>query len=189
MMTPPTHISIDASTELRLLSESDAPELFRLIDQNRVHLRRWLPWVDATQTEEDERLFLRASRAQLLNNNGFACSICYQGQIAGNIGYHPIDWSTQRVEIGYWLAEQFQGQGLMTKACQAFTAYAFDALQLNKVEIRCAPDNIRSCAVPQRLGFIREGLIRQAGWLYDHYVDLVLYGMLADEWQKLHSRR
>lgn len=70
----------------------------------------------------------------------------------------------------------------MTRACQAMITYAFHTMKLNKVEIRCATENVRSRAIPERLGFKEEGLIRQAEWLYDHYVDLVVYGLLASEW-------
>jgi ribosomal-protein-serine acetyltransferase len=60
--------------------------------------------------------------------------------------------------------------------------YAFNELGLNRLEIRCATENTKSRAIPQRLGFKQEGTIRQAEWLYDHYVDLVVYGILASEW-------
>ncbi len=177
-------IRIDNDTELSLLEERDAPELFTLVNGNRAHLRSWLPWVDATRSVEDERAFIRSISTQRRNNAGFASIIRYKGEAAGTISYHPIDWSSRRVEIGYWLGASFQGKGLMTKACTAMVSYAFDEWHLNKVEIRCATGNTRSCAIPQRLGFTREGVIRQAEWLYDHFVDLVLYGVLASEWQK-----
>ena len=72
----------------------------------------------------------------------------------------------------------------MTKSCQAMVTYAFDTLKLDKVEIRCAIENTRSGAIPQRLGFKLEGIIKQGEWLYDHFVDLFLFGMLASEWDK-----
>jgi ribosomal-protein-serine acetyltransferase len=51
------------------------------------------------------------------------------------------------------------------------------------VEIGCAPGNRKSCAIPERLGFTREGVLRQREWLYDHFVDHVVYGILAEEWR------
>ena len=72
----------------------------------------------------------------------------------------------------------------MTRACAAMVSYAFREWPLNRVQIRCATGNVRSCAIPQRLGFTREGVIRQSEWLYDHFVDLVLYSMLASEWHE-----
>ncbi len=64
------------------------------------------------------------------------------------------------------------------------TNYAFRQLNMNKVEIRAASGNRKSQRVPMKLGFTNEGTIRQAEWLYDHYVDHVVFGMLASEWGK-----
>ncbi len=182
---PTLRISIDADTELWTIEEHDASEMFALTDTNRGYLRRWLPWVDNTRSVEDTLAFIRTSQLQRASNLGFGCVIRYKGQIAGTINYHPINWSNHRVEIGYWLGASFQGKGLMTKACKAMIAYAFDELLLNKVEILCATENTHSCAIPQRLGFTFEGVLRQGEWLYDHYVDLKLFGMLATEWRAM----
>lgn len=58
----------------------------------------------------------------------------------------------------------------------------FNELKLNRVDIRAAEENIKSRAIPERLGFVCEGQIRQAEWLYDHYVNHIVYGMMAAEW-------
>jgi ribosomal-protein-serine acetyltransferase len=184
MATLPTvRIRIDADTELRTLEERDAPYIFALTDANRVYLRQWLPWVDSTRSVEDSYAFISTMNIQRINNGSFGCVILYKRQVAGTISFHLVDWSNRRVEIGYWLGAAFQGNGLMTKACKAMVAYAFDEWQLNKVEIRCATSNTKSCAIPHRLGFTLEGIIRQAEWLYDHFVDLKVYGMLESEWR------
>lgn len=72
----------------------------------------------------------------------------------------------------------------MTKACKACIDYAFNELKLHRLEIRCAVENERSRAIPERLGFTNEGTIREAEWLYDHFVDHVVYGMLEREWKR-----
>ena len=182
---PTLRIWIDANIELRPIEERDATRIFALTDANRGYLRQWLPWVDGTRTVEDTLAFISTLNIQRTSNGSFGCVILYKRQIVGTISFHLIDWSNRRVEIGYWLGAEFQGRGIMTKACKAMVAYAFDEWQLNKVEIRCAPDNMPSCAIPQRLGFTYEGTIRQAEWLYDHYVDLKLFGMLESEWRHL----
>ena len=175
-------LRIDHGLELRLLGEQQAEILFALVDENRDHLRQWLPWLDDNRSVDDTRAFIKKSLEQLANNNGFPAGIWYQGRLAGVIGYAEIDWPNRITGIGYWLGASFQGQGLVTRSCRALVDYAFNQLELNRVEIRCAPGNKASCAIPQRLGFTREGVLRQAEWLYDHYVDLVVYAMLASEW-------
>jgi len=70
----------------------------------------------------------------------------------------------------------------MTASCRACISHAFTELKLNRVEIRCAVENRKSRAIPERLGFRFEGTLREAQWLYDHFVEHALYGMLAREW-------
>ncbi len=179
---PRLSIRIDEDTELRIYEERYAQEVAELVDRNRAYLRQWLPWLDSSRTVEDSKAFIKSSLQQFADNEGFQTGLWYQGRLAGGIGYHPINWASRKVEIGYWLDESFQGKGLMTKACRILVTYAFEELGLNKVEIRCAPENIRSCAIPKRLDFTQEGILREAEWLYDHFVDLVVYGMLVREW-------
>jgi len=177
-------IRIDEETELRIYEERHAQEVTERVDQNRAYLRQWLPWVDNSRTVEDSKAFIKYSLQQFANNEGFQTGIWYKRKFAGGIGYHPIDWVDRKVEMGYWLGESFQGKGLMTKACRTLITYAFAELELNKVEIYCATENIRSCAIPKRLGFQQEGILRDAEWIYDHFVDHAVFGMLTREWQR-----
>jgi ribosomal-protein-serine acetyltransferase len=174
---------IDENTFLKLLDEQDAEQLFALTDSCRTYLRTWLPWVDSTKTIEDTKSFIKMTMKKFAANNGFESGIWYKGQLAGVIGLHYIDWANRKTSIGYWLGEQFQGHGLMTKSCIAYINYAFNELKLNRVEIRCAVENSKSRAIPERLGFKNEGTIREAEWLNDHFVDHIVYGMLAREWK------
>ena len=177
-------IRIDDDLVLRQLGESDAVPLFSVIDSNRKFLREWLPWLDTSQTPEDTLLFIRTAFEQFSNNDGFAAGMWYKNSIVGTIGFHKIDWLNRSVEIGYWLAAAFQGKGIVTKACKAFLDHAFGELHLHRVQIRCAVGNTKSCRIPERLGFNKEGSQRHAEFLYDHYVDLIIYGILEDEWKQ-----
>lgn len=170
---------LDPDTELRILEIRHAPRLFALVDANRLHLRQWLPWVDATKSADDSRVFIDLTLRQLAQSNGFHAGIWNQGELAGVIGHHRIDWTNGATTLGYWLGETFQGKGLMTRAVQAFVHHGFVDLKLNRFEIRCALGNQRSRAIPERLGFKPEGVLRDAEWLYDHFVDHVIYAQLA----------
>ncbi|MCY6959741.1 GNAT family N-acetyltransferase [Clostridium brassicae] len=173
---------IDENIELRLLETTHAEEIFKSIDSCRNHLREWLPFVDGTKTIEDTKKFIDMTKEQFVSNSGFQSGIWYKGVFAGIIGYHKVDWNNKSVSIGYWLDERYVGKRIMTKACRKFVDYAFNNLKLNRVEIRCGENNYKSRAIPQKIGFSEEGLIRDAEWLYDHYVNHIVYGMLADEW-------
>jgi RimJ/RimL family protein N-acetyltransferase len=83
------------------------------------------------------------------------------GELCGGSGFHSIDWTLPKFEIGYWLHKDLQGQGLMSEAVNGITRYAFDQLQAKRVEIRCETANLRSRAVAERLGYERDGILRR----------------------------
>jgi ribosomal-protein-serine acetyltransferase len=175
-------LRVDDEIELRLLDESHAESLFALVDRHREYLRRWLPWLDSNMCVEDTMHFILSDRANYESGRCFNTGIWYRGLLVGVIGFHPIDWINRSAMIGYWIARDHQGKGIMTRACAALTTYAFTELRLHRVDIRCATGNTRSCAIPLRLGFTHEGILREAEWLYDHFVDLNVYSMLDREW-------
>jgi ribosomal-protein-serine acetyltransferase len=169
--------------ELRLLVPADAAELFALTDANREHLRRWLPWLDSVRAPSDSLGFIQATLRQFADHQGFNAGVLHDGAIVGVIGHHRISWANRSTSLGYWLAAAHEGRGTMTAACRAIVQHGFAEYGLNRIEIRCATGNGRSCAIPERLGFRREGELREAEWLYDHFVDHVVYGMLRREWE------
>lgn len=173
---------VDDEVALALLEEQHAPALFGLVDANRAYLRQWLPWLDFNTRVEHSAAFIKASLAQFAARDGMACGILHRGSLAGVAGLHRIDWANRRTSIGYWIAEAHQGKGLATRACTGLLDHAFGELGLHHVEIACATGNARSRAIPARLGFVHEGTLRQREWLYDHFVDHAVYGILASEW-------
>lgn len=174
---------VDDEVVLKLLDSKNAGQLFELTDSGRLYLKEWLPWLDRTKCIEDTQAFIEMTKKQFASNDGFQAGIWYKGNMAGVIGFHAMDRANRSTSLGYWLAEKYRGKGIMTKSCKVCIEYAFRGLNLNRVEIRCAEKNARSRAIPERLGFVNEGLIRDAEWLYDHYVDHVVYGALGREWR------
>ncbi|WP_226537454.1 GNAT family N-acetyltransferase [Fictibacillus halophilus] len=177
---------IDENIALRSLNVNDAEELFHLTINSKDYLKEWLGWLDYTNEVADTREFIQATLKGFVETGGYpkSAAILYQGKIAGTIGFNEINKLYKIGVMGYWLGEGFQGKGIMTKACKAFIEYGFNELNLNRMEIRVAEENRKSRAIPERLGFTEEGRIRQAEWLYDHYVDHIVYGLLAEEWSK-----
>ena len=175
---------IDDKIKLKMLDLQDSEQLFELTVGSKDSLREWLPFIDYTKTVDDTKNFIRSTMKQFSENNGIQAGIWYEGNLAGVIGFHKIDWNNKSTSIGYWLGDKFVGNGLMTNAVKAFVDYALIDLGLNRVEIRAAVENKKSRAIPERLGFTHEGTIRQSEWLYDHYVDHEVYGILASDWKK-----
>jgi ribosomal-protein-serine acetyltransferase len=167
--------------DLRRLEESDADELYRLIEANREYLARWLPWASGL-TYEGSVEFIRTVRRQEASNDGFQAALVSEGRIVGIAGFHSVNWPHRSTTIGYWLAEAHQRRGLMSRAVRALVDHAFGVWDLHRVEIQAAVDNHRSRAIPERLGFREEGVRREAELIGDRYHDLVVYAILAPEW-------
>ncbi len=166
---------------LRLLEESDAQELYAVIDANRDHLARWMPWADG-QTLQDTLAFIQRTREQLASNDGVQTAVIEDRRIVGVIGFHGVSWQHRSTSVGYWLAESAQSRGTMTHAVKTLVDHAFGTWRLHRVEIRAAVDNTRSRAIPERLGFTQEGVAREAEQVDDRYVNLAVYSMLAGDW-------
>lgn len=163
--------------EVRILEPEDAEEVFALVDADRERLRAWMPWVDGTTSPADTRAFIEGDRA----SGGIdALGIYVDGSYVGGIGLRP-DVQHGDAELGYWIGSAHEGRGLVTRACRALVDHAFGDLGLHRVTIRVAPENGRSRAIPERLGFTEEGLMREAGRTALGYQDLVVYGLLDGE--------
>ena len=173
--------NVDKDIYLMLIRNKDDEELFQLIDSSRDYLRQWLPWVDESKSVENTREFIEASKKQFLSESGFQAGIWYKEKLVGVIGFHSINWGNRNSSIGYWLHSDYQGNGIMTKACKSLVEYAFEELNLNRIEIRCAEENFKSRAIPERLGFIQEGIAREAEWIYDHFVNHIVYSKLKSD--------
>jgi ribosomal-protein-serine acetyltransferase len=178
----PVRLKVCDSVELRQIGLDDVQDLTDLIDRNRSYLREWLPWLDNSTSVMDSARFIGRSIEQAKDDNGLTLGILFNGKLVGVIGQHYVDSLNRRTEVGYWLDATHQGRGIVTRAVARLTDYAFRAQDCNRVILQCAAENTKSRAVAERLGFVKEGTLREAEWLYDHYVDLVVYSMLKRTW-------
>lgn len=176
-------LDIDEEITLIQIQESHAEELFRLTDKSRKELREWLPWVDGTKSKRNSLTFIRLTLNSYEAKKALNCGIFYRGKLCGMAGFNSIDWQNLNAQVGYWLATDFVGRGIMTRSVSGLIEYAFYELELNRIEIRAAVENSKSRAIPERLNFKHEGVVRQAEWLYDHFVDHAVYGLLRSEWR------
>ena len=169
---------------LRPLNLRDAGTLFALVEANRERLRTWLPWPDANRSALDSRAYILRMRALAKTGQGLSFGLWWNEELVGIAGFVWIDTLNASAAIGYWLAQEAEGHGLMTRAVVALLGHGFRALKLNRIEIRAGVRNHRSRAIPVRLGFRHEGTLRQAERLADRTVDHAVYGLLAAEWRQ-----
>jgi len=179
---------IEPGLALKLIDFQDVDRIYNLTASSRSFLRKWLTWVDHTTKPADTYAFVDGSLRGYAERKSLTTVIIFENEVAGIISFHAIDWQNKKVEIGYWMGERYAGKGIMPKAVRALTDYAFFDLRFNRVEIRAAYFNKPSRRVAEKLSFVQEGCIRDAEWLNDHFVDHVVYGMLARDWpRKIYS--
>jgi ribosomal-protein-serine acetyltransferase len=149
---------------VRPYRESDAQDLFEAVGESREHIRPWMEWADTHQTIEESRDWIIRRMADWMLRETLDMGVWEHatGRYAGGIGLMPRDWDIGSFEIGYWLRTSATGKGLMTEATQMLTDFAFEHLQANRVVIRCDERNVKSAAIPKRLGFLQEARLRKA---------------------------
>lgn len=174
--------SLDTYAELRLLEPRFSAELYSLVDKNRARLRLTLPWVDATRSAADTMVFVRDSLEGFAAGRSVNAGIWLGGKLVGVIGL-AIDAESPVAELGYWLGQDYEGKGLVTRASRAMLQHAFLGLGLDRVAIRVAVGNERGHAIALRLGFLNEGTARHGMWLNGVPTDLTTYSLLAKEWR------
>ena len=176
-------IKLDDSLSLELLNEDHAQAMFKLIDFNRAHLKVWLPWVGHMQSVENFIDHIADCKKKETEGTDYAFAIRMNDEMIGRIGIHNIDLRNKIASLGYWLADGYQGKGIITKASRELTNHCFHELGMNRIEIKCATGNSKSRAIAEKLHFKKEGILRQAELVNGEFLDLCVYSMLKEEWK------
>lgn len=183
----PDVIPVDNEIELRIATESDAATLFQLVEENREHLRAWLPWLDETTSIQDEIEFIHGQLIRHQKTDGSLFLIWYQGRtIVGTLSVNQVDHGNQTGWIGYWLDRGHTGKGIMTRAVGAIVDVLLVSCGFNRVVIEIGVGNSASMAIPLRLGFREEGKSIERQWMYDRWVDSLQFAITAREWPPNH---
>ncbi|KAB1157780.1 GNAT family N-acetyltransferase [Flavobacterium luteum] len=171
-------LKIDNDLRIELINENHISSIFDMVDMNRTHLRQWLPFVDSMQTIAFADNFVKGTMKRNIERSEYAFVIIENEITIGRIGVYKIDTQNKIGEIGYWIVEDAQGKGIVSKSCKAVIDFCFSVLELNRIEIKCGIENLKSRTIPERLNFKHEGIIRQGELLYGNFIDLNLYSLL-----------
>jgi RimJ/RimL family protein N-acetyltransferase len=187
-MSLPTPTLTTDRLRLRPFSEADAEALFSLHSNAHV-LRYWdsAPWTDRARAER----FLAASRQMAAEGTGARLAIDRLSD-ASFIGWCSLSrWNPdyRSASMGYCLDDAAWGQGYATEAARAVLQWAFDTLDLNRVQAEADTRNVASARVLEKLGFVQEGTLREDCVVNGDVSDSWVYGLLRREWQPPQVRR
>lgn len=175
------HISVNKNVRLETIKLSMAPVIFSTIERDRMYLQTWLPFIEMTHQISDTEKFIQSIVNQPAGKKDDIYSIWYNEEFAGLIGFKDTDWLNRKTELGYWLAENMQGKGIVSNCVGKLIRYAFQKLKLNRIQIKVAVGNSKSAAVPQKLGFIFEGIERAGELQNQKYHNLEIYSLLKTD--------
>jgi len=148
---------------LRCWQPDDAAILKEAVDSSIDHLLPWMPWAaDEPQTLEQKVELLRGFRSRFDSGEDFIYGILEPGEqrALGGTGLHTRSDAGSR-EIGYWIRADAEGAGIASEATRALTRVAFEVDGVDRVEIHCDPENVRSARVAERAGFRHEATLRR----------------------------
>jgi ribosomal-protein-serine acetyltransferase len=175
-------IEVDKEIHLRVPSIEDAPEYFAVLDNNRDYISVYdVSRTNTRSIEDAEKVIARWMKAAD-EGTSFQFLIEYRGAIVGSLGAMNLKEPERTANLGYWLSEDVQGRGIMTRSCRAIVRHLFEELEMNCIEVWAAITNIRSRAIPERLGFKLDGLLRERVLENGQHRDAAVYSMLAREW-------
>ncbi len=178
---------IDKNLRLILSQQHHAEEITKVVRENLEQLKIWMPWATDNYSIDSAREFIKRNLTGFAENGSFGASIVLEEKFVGGIGFHNLDLKNKSAHVGYWLAKEAQGKGIVTRCCRVLCDYLFNELGLNRIQINCNTENTKSRAIPERLGFRLEGIHRQVEWLNDEFRDWAAYAMLAKEWKNVRA--
>jgi ribosomal-protein-serine acetyltransferase len=175
--------------ELRPFRRRDLDPVLEAIAASLPELEKWLPWAHRGYGRAEAMRFLRDSGAAWAEGRAFDFAIRARGEAdrhIGNISVWPTSQRERAGEIGYWVRSDAAGAGIATEAAALVTDVAFNELGMHRVTLRIAVGNRASERVAEKLGYVKEGLLREEVLVRGSWLDHTLWAMLEGDF---HTRR
>lgn len=125
-------------------------------------LKAWLPFAQELPSVEETEINFRNAHINFLKRESFRFLIFHKdtNDFIGTTSLQSIDWDIPKCEIGYWINTRFSGNGYMAEAVKELASFGLNNIKFRRIEIRCESTNLKSRAIPEKLGFVLEGILR-----------------------------
>lgn len=177
-------LTVNENILLRTYLEDDAAEHFYLVNQNRQHLRPWLRWIDSHLKEANSLEYIRYTHIQFEEQLAVMLGVFENNRLVGEVGMFLWEQELKKAQIGYWISASHQGKSILRESLHRFFHYIFTNLDMNKLEVRFVPSNIRSGKLAERMGCKIEGVLRDSYFINGKLENLVVTGILREEWKR-----
>lgn len=165
---------------LRPIRDDDASALFTVWSDTEAMRYFSFPVMHCLEQATD-RIARKSKRTADGEDLILALTLRTTGDVIGDCTLCRVDESNRRAEIGFCLQRPHWGRGYMREAVSALLDHAFDTLSLHRIEADIDPRNAASAGLLERLGFVREGLLRERWRVGDEVSDSALYGLLEND--------
>ena len=176
-------LAIDSELRLRQVLPEHAEEIYKVALGDRKRLAQFMLWAGDGFSKDAVKQFADRSALEAEEGRSLQASVLRNGRVIGGTGFNSVNSLEDNAEIGYWIVAEEEGKGVVTKSVKALIEFGFTQLAMHRIVIRCASENSRSSAIPKRLGFTYEGVMREAGKLSSGYVDLEVFSLLKHEFE------
>ena len=172
-----------ARLRLRAWQQADVGQLVDAVHESVDSVGRWLPWCHAGYGRDEATDWIARCRAgwQAGNHFAFALFDVNSGYLLGSAGLSQLDAPHRRANLGYWVRQSCQQQGIGAAAARLVAHFGFQQLELARIEIVVLPDNRPSRAVAEKTGAICEAIARNRVWIHDRAHDAAVYGLIAQD--------
>lgn len=160
-----------------------AARFFEAVEASRPTLLPWLPWVPYNEDLAGCRRYAEASVRdwELGSALRFTLRPRNRPDFVGVVSFEAVTRLHRSCDLGYWLHQNWTGQGLMLEALRSLLPYAFDRLGFHRVRAAAALENTRSRRVIESLGFVEEGIAREAERVQGRWITHAVYSRLASD--------
>ncbi|WP_339227443.1 GNAT family N-acetyltransferase [Oceanobacillus sp. FSL K6-2867] len=147
---------------IRIPRPGDGKAVYEAIQASINELKPWMPFARQEQTAQDVELNIRSAYISFLKREDLRLLVFHKetGAFIASSGLHRVNWAIPKFEIGYWIDTRFSGKGYMSEAVRGIVNFAFTELDAKRLEIRCDTRNQKSRAIPEKLGFVLEGILK-----------------------------
>lgn len=171
---------------LKRFGKRDAEPLLAAVHASLPELSQWMPWAHSQYGRDDAAGFVRDSQMSWKEGRAYDFAIRRPEATERHLGNVSI-WSVSRLgrvaEIGYWTRTEDTACGIATEVTGRMLRVGFDDLNMHKINLRIAVGNKHSERVAEKLGFTREGVLREELMIQSKWVDHTLFSLLESEWR------
>jgi RimJ/RimL family protein N-acetyltransferase len=173
----------DGKVRLRPYLSGDSPDVFEAATESFHEVGEFLPWCHAgyTRKESDDWIKLCAQSWDNGSAYEFAILDSINGRYLGGCGLNHVNAIDKIANLGYWVRSSAAGHGIAPASAQLLAKFAFDKLELNRVEIVAAVENLKSQRTAEKTGARREGVLRNRILISGIPHDAVIFSLIASD--------